>query len=191
MRVTRSQLARALLRMAGLLLAAAVLTTSGCDHAPPSTRLVTARADLARARIAGESRFVLPGSQRLPISIPAGAELDLGFGVADRVWERRAAVDFSVSVEGNGTSRAMLQVRVDPAQEVSNQWHDAVLDLGSLAHRRGTLVLAVTAPEGVAAADLVWTDPQVRVPAVPSGANVILVSIDTLRADRLGCYGHR
>jgi arylsulfatase A-like enzyme len=188
------------LRAARLFLAAASVAMAGCQGsaapavAPPlsEVRLIDSRADLFRGTIGRESRFVVFGNQRLPISVPPGAKLGLGFGVAASTWEEgREYVDFTVSLQADGETRRLLERRVKPPSEAApDDWQDAVLDLGPLAGRRGTLILEATASPALSEYEIRWTDPRLITPGAPAGTNVILISIDTLRSDHLGCYGY-
>ena len=53
--------------------------------------------------------------------------------------------------------------------------------------------LALAAVLVIAAAAVIWHTPSVRTGALGDlvGANVLLITLDTTRADRIGCYGHQ
>ena len=68
-------------------------------------------------------------------------------------------------------------------------WHEAEIDLSDYEGQSGSLVLKTVAKNGDP--HPMWGSPMVNYPVedeVPS--NVILIAVDTLRADRLSCYGY-
>jgi len=86
-----------------------------------------------------------------------------------------------VRVEG----RTLLREEEPLAPLARTAWREATLDLAEFAGRRVRLELALEGPvPGVFGA------PQLRARGLaPAGPNVLFVSIDTLRADRVGAYG--
>jgi arylsulfatase A-like enzyme len=74
-----------------------------------------------------------------------------------------------------------------------DRWFETTVDLSPLAGRRATLKLtAETAHPAVPSRGApVWGHPVIVAPRPAlDGPNVIIVLLDTLRADRLSCYGH-
>jgi len=182
--------ARAAVHRVALL--AALLSGPGCDRtASPSgpTAPGRTRADVQRATVGTESRYVwTAANHRLALDIPKDARLEVGFGVSPTWPKELDAVNVSVGLD----DRVVVQTRVERPPKDRNQWHDATVDLGALAGQRATLTLDASVTGAMAGAQIVWTTPQV-VPAASAAAtrpNVILISIDTLRADHLGCYGY-
>ena len=201
-----------------LLLVLLSLTPSGCDRAQArrptaGTTLVASRADLDRFGIGGESRAVLRGkTHRFPVTVPADAALEVGFGVPGTGNAKRgpadiARVKFSVTFVHDGTRETLARRRLERPPDGADAWHELTVDLRPLAGRRGTLVLAADAyPPTVFLPPLpllidgepvflprpppvVWTVPRLRHPAAEGPPNLVVISIDTLRADHLGCYG--
>jgi arylsulfatase A-like enzyme len=74
-------------------------------------------------------------------------------------------------------------------------WQDVVLPLGGLAGQGGVRLAFHAASSGAHAWPVMplWGDPTVFdvAPRRRERPNLVLVSLDTLRADRLGCYGAR
>jgi len=69
------------------------------------------------------------------------------------------------------------------------RWHDERLALGSLAGRRIQLELRTRALQGHP--HPVWGHPVIDAPYTGDGPrNVLLIAVDTLRADHLSCYGY-
>jgi arylsulfatase A-like enzyme len=182
-----------------VLLACAGLALGGCDRSVPERAggPIIGRRDLDYAVVRSESRPVLRGAtHRLALAVPPHAELEIGFGVpgvgpARRSWPKSLEyVQYSVAFEHGDRTQTLVDRRLERPAKGENQWHDLSVDLGALAHQRGTLVLAASAHPSADVAYVVWSNPRLRTRVRRDGTNVILMSIDTLRADRLGCYGH-
>ncbi|HEX2253060.1 MAG TPA: sulfatase [Thermoanaerobaculia bacterium] len=122
------------------------------------------------------------------LDVPRGSRLRLAFGVLPRAAE---PVAFRVAVRsGEAEPVALLERRLEAASEPG--WTEAEIDLAPYAGRRVTLMLETTAEDTDLARRIpVWANPEVVAPAgAATRPNIILVSIDTLRADRMSAYGH-
>lgn len=103
------------------------------------------------------------------------------------------SVRFRVSVtpasgDGAESGRTVLDERLPV--NASSSWADREVDLSPWAGEAVVLELA-TEIEPADATVAAWAAPEVVSRArSEEGWNVLLVSLDTLRADRLGCYGH-
>jgi len=130
--------------------------------------------------------------------VPAGAALRLGIGVErDRKIHARAqAVRFAVIVDGE---LAFAHI-VEPVGTASDRrWIDARIDLRVKEVRPVEIALETQA---VGAGDRLpgvsgWSNLRIvretsrdRQPASPASPSVLVLLVDTLRADRLGCYGN-
>jgi len=142
-----------------------------------------------------------PCELRLPLDGLVADELavslavpDLGFELEDGRLVRTAnggdGVRFAIDVESrSGVRTRAWSLDVRPG----DRWVEARVDLRALAADAGTVRLVTEPGEaGDPRHDYaVWSDlrlhgPPARAPSMP---NVILIDADTLRADRLGCYG--
>jgi arylsulfatase A-like enzyme len=121
-----------------------------------------------------------------PIAISTGARLRFAIGVENATSSRPSGGRFAVTVIDGDTATPLVETRTDT---VSRRWTDHDVDLSAYAGR--TVRLRFDAEGGDADAYPVWGDPTI-VPRRrgPSPPNVLLISLDTLRADRLGCYGY-
>jgi len=112
----------------------------------------------------------------------------------------RRPVEFRVEARSGEERHVLLDEVLDPAAPESFRWQDFRLDLGALAGKTVQLVLRSRPRDaGAAGEDLAdevampaWSVP--RVVAAPPAEqppvrNVILISLDTLRADYVGAYG--
>lgn len=147
----------------------------------------------------GDSRPALPGVARteirLPADLPRGSFFEAALGLVPehdrpgtravfRIWREGTAgreLWFEEVVEGSG-SRKSRQGWRPVRKELPGDSRGGRLSLEVEATRRGR-----TLPEGVA----LWGNPVLVTPGRPAGKNLVVVLIDTLRADRLGAYGNR
>jgi len=137
-----------------------------------------------------------PGVVRADIDVPPDAEVGLGYGLRPETLPARAgAVRFVASiVDAGGARHDLLDTTLDPAEVEKGEprrWFDHVLDLGGFARQRVTLELRTDpVPPGEFALG-VWSDPVCYVPRRESPRpNLVVISLDTLRAKSLGSYGH-
>jgi arylsulfatase A-like enzyme len=137
-----------------------------------------------------------PSRLRFRVRVPPGARLRFGVGV-ERTARREdgaTGIRFAVTVDG----RELWARTVDPARRRrERRWFDEEVDLGAPAEREIEIGLATTAagPGERLAGRAGWS--HVRVVArtdrdrqrAGAGPSVLVLMVDTLRADRLGCYG--
>ncbi len=145
--------------------------------------------------------YWVPTDSRVQVDAEArqGDELRFSVGVPDDppdslVEEITARIVGNVRTEAR--ARFQLSWKQDDRQLVllegsaraGEPWQDHVVSLPPGSGGRGSLVFETESQEpGVSVA---WADPRwVRAGSRSSGKNVILYLIDTLRADRLSCYG--
>ncbi len=145
---------------------------------------------LVRASLGAEVRpsiVCLPGeSVSIRVRLPQRAtRLESGVGpwLAARSGSVALEQVFVIRADGREVLRQGITV---PAEAADARWREVEIDLSAQAGKTVELELAV---EG----DLpgAFGAPAVRdASATPSVPNVLLVSIDTLRADHVGCYGY-
>ncbi len=144
----------------------------------------------------GASRraIVAPPRSRLrfPLRVPPGAALD--FSAAVEGQARTAGVRFTVSVDG----REVYARTLDPAaRRRDRRWFDERVDLAPWAGRDVEIALATeAAATGLPAGTPGWSHVRLvsesrraRQAAGAGAPSVLVVLVDTLRADHLGCYG--
>jgi arylsulfatase A-like enzyme len=152
---------------------------------PPGPAGFHARRVSAELGVENRPAFVLLPGESLRFALPAlapGRRLELGVGpFAPALWPGRAG-SAALRVRLDGSALGSTEVVV-PAASEDARWTPLALALPDGAR---TLELAV---EGDA--PLALGAPLVRGSAPPATRpNVLLVSIDTLRADRVGAYGN-
>jgi len=138
-----------------------------------------------------------PARVRFTVDVPQGAALRFAVGVQGdgRRDTQRSGVRFMLVVDG----REVWTRTVNPAAtRHDRRWFEERVDLAALAGRKVDVVLATEAerPGRPIAGIAGWGDVQLiretrrpRETAAPGAPNVIVLLVDTLRADRLGCYG--
>jgi arylsulfatase A-like enzyme len=165
------------------------------EQAPGAAVRVGALAPSHRpgGRVAYRPALVVPppASVRYRLRVPAGAALELAAGVA--APEGEGPVAFAASIDG----RQVFARVIDPRGVTSFPWQEARIDLASEAGREVELVLTTRAASDPARAGtpgwsrirLVRSTWRERQDASPSTPSVLVLLVDSLRADRLGCYG--
>lgn len=133
-----------------------------------------------------------PGrSWDLTLRVPDQATLDVAYGIQHAVND---PVDFQViALEIGNAPRVLFEKTLQSGVRHAERWHEAVVDLGPLAGREVTLRLTTSGgtTESSTPGFPVWGNPEVIAPTDPGDVpNVVLILLDTLRADRLSCYGH-
>ncbi len=121
------------------------------------------------------------------IRVPEEASLKLS-ACLSRETQAGDAARFEVLsvIDGEETTLWSHDAKAEPGGWI---WERGRVGLGSLAGREIELVLRTTALEGHP--HPIWGNPSIETPPTGAGPrNVILIAVDTLRADRLSCYGY-
>ena len=136
---------------------------------------------LANVRLGDEERQAIALSRestlRYHVLVPANGSLGFGVGV-----EGEGDAPFSIAVTADGQPTTQLFTGM-----ASGAWTDHKVDLSRFA---GETVRVDLSAEGQGTGRLAWNSPRILVPAVPErnlepAKNVVVVVIDTLRADKL------
>jgi len=127
-----------------------------------------------------------------PFVVPPRARVLLGFGTAHPAREGDAPEStFTATLACDGRDDATLLERSVDTASVTARWHDASVALPAPG---ATCRLRLTVTGGAAEAGSgVWAVPLVLARATSQLAaqhNVVLISLDTLRADHLSAYGY-
>lgn len=172
-------------------------------------RFTAENADEVKARLGVQYRSVLaiPGrdseTEGTPtasytsstVRVPEQGWLDVGIGLIPVEGEPVSAVTFAVSIESGGASEEVFSRELstgDFANLLESHWVDERVDLSQWAGqevRFGFFASAAGAPYPGArwAAPILYSSVARTADAPP---NILVISLDTLRADRLGCYGY-
>jgi arylsulfatase A-like enzyme len=136
---------------------------------------------------------------RVPARLPARAELAFGYAVASAMRAADGArggelapASLTIELVRNGNERETLfEQRVDPRQPAQLRWQDARLDLSAHAGEQVELELALRAEPGGVTPIAGFAEPTLASAGAGSHRpNLLVVSLDTLRARNVGAYGH-
>lgn len=148
-----------------------------------------------RVDVAGDVRRAVLTPPSFPfvrdVEVPRHAQLRFAFGLEPGMWVR---VRFRVVAEEGGTATTLLDERIGPSRSRKPvPWQQRTVDLERFAGRRIRLRFETETPQDL---DLLRGFPAfagvelcARGPRRPA-PNVVLVIVDTLRADRLSLYGY-
>lgn len=126
------------------------------------------------------------------LDVPAGARLAFGYAVEEPGWSSGWP---PVRIRVSAGDVTLFDRRLDPAADPRDRrWFDASVDLSAVAGRRVRLVFEgealATAGASSARTFVVVSNPEIIPPPAPTPQrNVILVSLDTLRARSVHAYG--
>ncbi len=126
--------------------------------------------------------------------IPPEAKLTFAFGLSEAaLLPGSGALTFELAARtAEGSEVSLWSIALTPAAGMLPRWNEATVGLRKLAGQRVDFVFRGRPQGGERpAVGPLWSDPTVVAPRrrPPTRRNVILISIDTLRADRVGVYG--
>lgn len=128
-----------------------------------------------------------PSELGFPLTLGAQALLRFSYCLS-RMTQRGHTARFEVLVESMG-KRELLWSESLTALPKQWHWHEAQIDLSAFEGRPIEILLRTSADEDYT--HPMWGNPVVELPFLGTGAShVILIAVDTLRADRLSCYGY-
>ncbi len=156
-------------------------------------RLAEAAAGPWKVDLGAEVRNAFLALPRRPIvrriEVPEGGVLRFAYGAAETL---AAPVRFRLSAHLDaGPPQPLWEDVIRPPERSRvGRWHPAAVDLGELAGRSVELRLE-TRPERAERPPAFWASPRlVAAATAPAPPNVVLIVVDTLRADRLSLYGY-
>jgi arylsulfatase A-like enzyme len=126
------------------------------------------------------------------VPIPDGARLEFALGILEPELGRDP-VAFELSACAGSACEVIFAETVDPTVSDQRGWLKRRLSLEAFAGQRRRFVFGVRRLRAASEFSIpVWANPSVYAPAPrrPEDVNVILLSIDTLRADHLTSYGY-
>jgi len=127
------------------------------------------------------------------IDMPPHAELRFGIGIAPPAW-RQGPVRFEIQSCRAAACESIFAETLDPAGAEGRLWQDRSVSLAKWAGQRRSFRFSarLVHDDGGGFSFPRWANPTVYAPKPPPARslNVILLSIDTLRADHLTTYGY-
>ncbi len=191
-------------RIAVLALAAGVGSSGACRREPPSPpegpSLIRLEPFTGEAELLGDGfltkrrviRAPVPSTLSWPVRVPAGGRLETHLSFA-RAMQREAAglaCRVRVGVAGASAPVTVVERRVEP----HGPWEPYLADLDPWRNQEVQLSLSVDCPSGEGKrtwSDAVrWSVPVVSGQRRAGVVNVLLLTVDTLRADHLSAYGY-
>ena len=126
-----------------------------------------------------------------PVEIPPGGVLDLSLGIEEAAWGQAPVAFRALACSEAGECEPILQETLDPRGPEAGRWRSRRIDLAARAGERVALRFETVAGAGGWSLPL-WSTPALCVPRErgPADLDLVLVSIDTLRADHLPSYGY-
>ena len=148
-----------------------------------------------KATLANETRNVRLGLQgqafEWAVEVVPGALLELGTGLHPGL---PSTVDFEVTLtpSDGGAERVVHRSRLAAEESYSGGWIDHSIDLSDFVGQKVLLRFDTKVDEGDREMRFaLWSDPRIVSRRQPQAMpNLVLISVDTLRADRLSIYGH-
>jgi arylsulfatase A-like enzyme len=126
------------------------------------------------------------------VPIPDGAQLEFALGILEPELGRDP-VAFELSACAGSACEVIFAETVDPTVSDQRGWQDRRVSLDAFAGQRRRFAFGARRLRAASEFSIpVWANPTVYAPAPrsPEDVNVILLSIDTLRADHLTSYGY-
>jgi arylsulfatase A-like enzyme len=179
--------------------AAVFLAACGTEPAPRVIAPTPLVDDPIVETIGNESRYATrllrgrPAGKKFSISVPADPVLTFGFGLPKpKSRSVRTAGTFEFAIEEESGKRTVIGGRrVDPATPEGRRWFDERLDLSAWSGRDVVLSFRVVPDEGAAAPPGAIANPTLSSARHrDERPNVLIVSLDTLRARNIGAYGY-
>lgn len=145
-----------------------------------------------------ESKF------KFDVRVPRKALLHFGYGILEKSWENSSGVRFEILLGGGEEMQVLFSDTLVPGEnEKHRELFERTLDMTEYGGDVLEMYLVTKPAGGTAVADgggadsdlSFWFNPVIAVKEDSDRqprerkSNIILISIDTLRWDRLGCYG--
>ncbi len=137
-----------------------------------------------------------PTSFSITKKISKNSALEFGYGIVNEQWENvKGEVSFTIDIADikTQTKQRLFHTTLNPElRDMDKQWFAEEIDLGEYAKQNMTITFSTSFKN----ADTnncysAWVNPLFREKQNKKlKINVILISMDTLRADHLGCYGY-
>ena len=205
----KATIRRVLIRPSGIKGSAEIDSIAFLDI-PYSDRLLLESINygVLKGYIGSQSRRVIfappPFKVEHTVRLPRDAFFDFGYGILRNAWFKEGdGVQFIVkAVDEDVKSSNLFSDYIDPKNNKEDRkWCDVRIDLSQFAGQTVTLVLQTEGskmdeklsdkPPDTRCDYAVWSNPVVyKANEKKAQPNIILISLDALRTDSLGCYGY-
>ena len=125
------------------------------------------------------------------VKIPPSSSLEFGTGIYnDKKIEEKLSVKFKVDLEAKGLRKQLYEnALVLNSKPMKDQLVLEQVDLSAFAGKKVKLTFTTESTSSEKAVLSFWVNPVIIQPSFEN-PKIILISLDTLRADHLGCYGY-
>lgn len=134
---------------------------------------------------------------RYALKIPEAGVLDFGYGLMQESWRTKGdGVQFHIDIKAGDKEERLFDANVNPFKRVDHRKvFKEKLDLSDYANKKVEISFITERNNGILNDLSYWCNPCIYSQRDPQKTNkqptnVILISLDTLRADHLGCYGY-
>ena len=141
------------------------------------------------------------------LKIPQSATLEFGYGLSEKSWEEKSSgVFFKIIIDEKKKEKIIFSQHINPYQKKSHRkLFQEKIDLSSYSDKKARLKFitasysfgkeASTVRSHMGKEFAYWYNPVIyssseKEKKVKPEINIILISLDTLRADHLKCYGY-
>ncbi len=128
---------------------------------------------------------------KFPIRVPRDARLSLALALSEKS-SPDAAVQFQVIADLDNQRHLLLDETISLTQGNASRWHERTISLAEFSDRDITLTLETHCVETAGRLYPFWGSPEIHAPhRSDEPPPIVLIAVDTLRADRLACYGYK
>ncbi len=157
-----------------------------------------------RIRLSGADQPVIPAPApyvlRQKLRLPEGGTLQTAFGLARESGDKKGdGVRFVIRLRKSDRVETLFVSEVRRWEgEGSPNWTPVTVDIPPSEGEKGEIELATEVvgaggdgpPTELVASYALWVNPRIFAPVSEGQPNIVVVIIDALRADHLGCYGY-
>ncbi len=134
-----------------------------------------------------------PSTIRTKYFCDPGAKLTVGYGILPAFALSSATAEFVITLESDTKKEELFRHAIQPSQTAARdtRFHEIELDMSAYADQALTLDFEVRRKGSDDPLIACWANPIITHRHFePNKPNVLLIVLDTLRADKLGCYGY-
>lgn len=132
------------------------------------------------------------------VKIPEEGVLDFGYGLMREAWQKKGdGVQFHINIRAGDKEDLLFSSNINPFKHVEHRKvFREKIDLSDYGNKKVEFVFITEKNDGIHNDLSYWGNPCIYQQRDPGSkkkerpTNVILISLDTLRADHLGCYGY-
>jgi len=133
---------------------------------------------------------------RVALKLGRQPSMSFGYGLLNENWDTLfGGVMFQISIEDSRKreTKVVFREELKPGRVKARSWYKTQLNLQDYANKRVKIIFDTFPIRNNSSKDLysAWVNPVItNATRTPTKPNLILISLDTLRADHLGCYGY-